>query len=85
MGSGLRVLGADPVAIRTALHALHPLVVGQVPLDRLAQAGLERFLRPPAEFGGELAGVDRVAAVVARAILDERDQRRMGLVRRVGS
>ena len=52
---------------------LHPLGVGQVPLDGFADAGVKGFGGLPAQLGFELAGVDGVAPVVARAVGDVGD------------
>ena len=55
----------------------HQLAVGEVPGDRLGDALLERLLRLPAE-RAQLGRVERVAAVVAGAVLDVADQRLVG-------
>ncbi|PAV72886.1 hypothetical protein WR25_21003 [Diploscapter pachys] len=47
-----------------------PVLVGEIPVDRLGDAGLERFGRRPAEFVADAAGVDRIALVVAGAVGD---------------
>src|SRR6188768_1280539 len=67
------VLLRDPVAVGPALHALHPVAMGQVPLHGLADAGLEGLGRLPAQLALDLARVDGVAPVVARAVLHEGD------------
>src|SRR3954454_20354122 len=74
---GLRVLLGDPVAVRTALDALHPVAVRQVPLHGLADAGLESLGGTPAQLALDLVRIDGVAAVVARPILHERDELRV--------
>lgn len=56
---------------------LPPGLVVEVPLDRLAKAAFEVFLWFPAEFTLDLAGVDRVAEVVAGAVGDEGDELRV--------
>ena len=48
----------------------NPCFVVEIPLDRLQETGLEGFLRCPAEFTADLAGVDCVALVVAGAVGD---------------
>src|SRR5665647_2572897 len=62
----------------TAIHAgaypFPPDAVGKIPHDSLAQPGLKSFLRPPAQFAFDLAGVDGVAHIVAGPICDEGDQ-----------
>jgi hypothetical protein len=68
------VVLVDPVAVGAALHVGHPVLVGQVPLDGLADAGFEGLGRAPAEFALDLAGVDGVAAVVAGAVGDVGDE-----------
>lgn len=53
------------------LGGLPPRTVLRVPLDRLREARLEvRVPRLPAELGAQLGRVDRVTAVVARAVPD---------------
>ncbi|MNG31980.1 hypothetical protein D3C84_1178860 [compost metagenome] len=51
-----------------------PLGIVQVPLDGLADTGLEGFLRYPAQFALDLAGVDGIAQVVTRTVLNVGDQ-----------
>src|SRR5690242_3434537 len=75
-----RILGSrddsEPLAaINATANALPPAAIGEIPLDRLAQAGFEAFARLPAEIGGDLCGIDRIAKVVSRAVRHERDQR----------
>src|SRR5690606_9593 len=66
----------DPLeAIAAVKHSLYPWLVVQVPVDRLRQAALEGVARLPAQFTAQLAGVDRVAAIVARPVGDEGDLR----------
>src|SRR3954468_18071955 len=67
------VVGLDPLAIGAARYLVDPARMVQIPLDGLAHAGLEGFLRRPAELGAQLGAVDRVAAVVAGAVLHEGD------------
>src|SRR6267142_1809392 len=55
-------------------NRLHPFLVLDIPPHRLANPFLELVRRRPAEFLLNLARVDRVAAVVARAVLHERNQ-----------
>jgi hypothetical protein len=68
------VVLVEPVAVGAALHVGDPVLVGEVPLDGLADAGLEGLGRAPAEFALDLAGVDGVAAVVAGAVGDVGDE-----------
>ena len=51
-------------AINAAADAFPPAAIGEIPLDRLAQPGLECLARLPVEFGGDLRGVDGVAQIV---------------------
>src|SRR5581483_6212754 len=53
-------------------HGLAPLSVLEVPLDGGAKARVEGARGPPAQLATEPARIDRVAAVVARPIGDER-------------
>jgi hypothetical protein len=50
------------------MHAVAPLEVVEVALHGLADAALEGFLRRPAEFALDLAGVDGSAQIVAGAV-----------------
>jgi len=61
--------------IVTGVDVLPSGLVVEVPLDGLSEAALEIFLRFPAEFALDLAGVDRVAEVVAGAVGHEGDER----------
>src|SRR6478736_6869082 len=69
-----RILRRHPLAIGAAGHALHPRLVVEIPLDRLADPTLKRLARLPAEFGLDFARVDSVAAIVSRTIGNELDQ-----------
>src|SRR5690554_4200303 len=60
-------------AVVAVEDALGPPGVGQVPVDRGGDAILEAHCRGPAQFVADLAGVDRVAAIVAGAVADELD------------
>ena len=59
-----------PLAVGAALHVGDPVGVVEVPLHGLADAGLEGLGRAPAELALDLARVDRVAPVVAGAVVD---------------
>src|SRR6266403_96677 len=59
---------------RALLARLPPPAVGCVPIHRFAHPVLERDVRFPAELTPQLRGVEQVAAVVARAIGDDRLQ-----------
>ncbi len=52
----------------------NPLRVVEIPLHGLADAGLESLRRTPAQFAFDLARIDGVAAVMARAVRDMGDQ-----------
>ena len=58
----------DPVAIAARLHVRHPFWMIEVPLDRLANGGIERLCGAPTQFTLDLACIDRVAAIMARPI-----------------
>src|SRR5690554_2435391 len=67
--------GAEALALVAAvLHAAAPFLIIQVPLHRLADAGLEGLFRPPAKLALDLVGVDGVAQVVAGAVCHVGDQ-----------
>src|SRR6267143_1735694 len=75
---------AHPIAVRTAGHALHPVRVVEVPCHGLADAARERLPRAPAQLALDLAGIHRVAPVMAGAILHEGDLCGVGLAVRPG-
>ena len=64
---------ADPILVSAAGDVAYPCLVVEIPLHGLADTGLERLGRLPAEFAFDLGGVDGVAAVVAGAVLDVGD------------
>ena len=67
----------DPDAfclIAAVENRLPPATLVQIPFHGLLDPGLEGLGGPPAELGLDLGGVDRVAAVVAGPVGDERDQ-----------
>src|SRR5262245_20287634 len=64
-GSGIDQAEAF-AAINAFTQGLPPHAVVEVPLDGLAQAGLERLDGAPAELGLDLGRIDRIAAVVTR-------------------
>src|SRR5688572_8089851 len=65
----------DPLQpIAAVENALPPRAVLEVPVNRFLEPCRERLLRPPAERPLDLAGINRVAAVVPGAILHEGDQ-----------
>ena len=51
----------------------YPLGMVQMPLHRFTDAGLKRFCRTPAQRFFDLAGVNGVAAVVARPVFHKAD------------
>src|SRR4051812_50002205 len=68
-----RVLRFVILQILAALDVPPPVLVVAVPLDRRFDRQLEAVLRLPAELAFDLARVDRVAAVLAGAVLELRD------------
>src|ERR1051325_19922 len=61
-------------ALSLTPHSLHPSLVVQIPLHRLADADLEGVGGRPAELRLDLRGIDGVAAVVAGAVFDVGDE-----------
>ena len=57
------------------LERLPPLAVVAVPVDRRGERVVERSAQRPARERGELADVDRIAAVVPETIVDRLDER----------
>ncbi|MNJ46822.1 hypothetical protein D3C77_419610 [compost metagenome] len=64
--------------ITAVLYPLAPFQVVQVPLHGLAQAGFEGFFGGPPQLTLDLAGVDGIALVMARAVVNESNQ--LGIV-----
>src|SRR5690606_24060313 len=63
--------GAKPLTLITAvLHPLAPLQVVQIPLNGFLDTGFEGFLWCPAQLTLNFAGVDSIAQVMARSILN---------------
>jgi hypothetical protein len=50
-----------------------PVLVIQVPLDGLADAGLKGFFRFPAELITNLGRINRIASIVSRPIFNKGD------------
>src|SRR5439155_14552916 len=72
-------------AIDAGSHPLPPPAILEVPRHRLAQPGIERFARRPAQLSPNSRRVDGVTEIVARAIRHESDQRLVPSHRRVGA
>src|SRR6266702_4330693 len=60
--------------ISAAGHVRHPLPVGEVPVDGLVDPLLEGVGGLPSQVPLDLGGVDGVAAVMPRPVLDESEQ-----------
>src|ERR1700733_8836543 len=72
------VLASDPVAIGACGDIFDPILTFQIPANRLAQAGRKTLARRPAELAPNLAGVERVAPIMAGTIGYEGDLPRVG-------
>ena len=68
--------------IFAARHRGEPLAIVEIPSHGLAHSAVERFGGTPRHFAAQLRGVDRVAAVVPRAVLDESHEARVVAARR---
>src|SRR5882762_10017846 len=68
------VLKLYPVAVAAVHDRTPPLLVGDIPLDRLEQPCLERFGRAITRLERSLHRIDRVTPVVHRTILHKRDE-----------
>src|SRR3979411_1797297 len=68
------VMFRHPLAITAAGDITDPVFVFKIPADRFADAALKRLQRMPVQFALDFAGVHRVPAVVAGAVLHERDE-----------
>ena len=51
-----------------------PVLIVQIPVDRLTNAGVKIVFRLPAKLRLDLGRIDRITAVMARTILDVTDQ-----------
>src|SRR3954453_19589240 len=79
-----RLAAAQPrAAILLSPDWLPPPAVCEIPGDRLAQTGLDRLARPPAELALQFAGIHRIAQVMAGPVRDKGYQIGMRPVRRV--
>src|ERR1700737_4390993 len=63
-----------PLTITAAGDIAAPVFVFKIPADSFSDAGLKRLQRMPIQFALDFARVHRVAAVVAGAVFDERDE-----------
>jgi hypothetical protein len=75
--SGRRVLATYSKsfpAIGSTHDPLPPGAIVEEPAHGVAQAGLERMARLPAELAPDLGGIDRIARVVARPVGNEFDE-----------
>src|ERR1700674_4605972 len=78
------VMFRHPLTIAAARDITDPVFVFKIPADGFADAALKCLQRMPVQFALDFARVHRVAAVVARAVLDESDElavRNGGVVR----
>src|ERR1700733_11672081 len=69
----LRVVGLNPLAVFARSDLVDPFLIVEIPPHRLCQTGLERLGGVPAPRALQLAGVDRITAVVARTVCHIRD------------
>ena len=60
--------------VRAIHHRLHPGTVIQVPVYGLADSLLKGELRGPAQFLGDLSGINGIAAVVTESVFNKGDQ-----------
>src|SRR5437016_5660777 len=61
--------------VGTVFDIAYPVLVGAVPIDRRGEPGGEIDFRRPAPFAPDLRAIDGIAAVVARTIRHELDER----------
>ena len=66
--AALPIVQFNPGLIGPALDVANLLLVIQIPPHRFANTGFEGLLLQPIQLGAHLAGINRVTAVVARAI-----------------
>jgi hypothetical protein len=66
------VIGRQPLLIAAIHYRPPPLLIIDVPLQGLGNAGLERLARQETGLVMDAVGVDGVVAIVAGAVLDER-------------
>src|SRR5665213_1992548 len=71
------VMMRDPLAVVAAHDVGKPLRIREIPRERAAYSAGERLGRLPVEVAADLACIDRVAAIVARAVGNERHQLRV--------
>src|SRR5262245_12354570 len=66
--------GPEPLAIVALARHLEPVLVAQVPADRVLEPRGEIEARLPAELRADLGGVDRIAPVMSRPVRDEANE-----------
>src|SRR5436190_13310323 len=69
-----RILCRHPLPITSAGHRFNPGFVIQIPLNGCANSAFKSLSWTPSQFGLNFCGVHRIAAVVPRAVFDERNQ-----------
>src|SRR6185437_13085729 len=70
----LRVVLLDPLLVGSRADVVDPVEMSEKPLDGAADSAFKLLRGAPVQFALDLCGVDGIATVVARAILDIRDQ-----------
>src|SRR6185312_4978893 len=69
-----RILHVDPLPVFGVLNLREPFAVREIPVHRSLHARFERFRGRPSELAPDLRGVDRIATIMPRPILYERDE-----------
>src|SRR5215813_9571928 len=69
-----RVLLHHPLTIAAAGYVAYPVLVFKIPVHGLGDSALECLPGVPVQFTSDFSCVHGVAAIVTRAILDERNQ-----------
>src|SRR6266567_2935111 len=72
-----RVVERDPALVFLAGHRVEPRFVVEIPAHGTLESRLECLGRGPAKLTADLGRIDRVTAIMPRAIFDECDLRRV--------
>ena len=65
----------DPGAVAAIDHCAPPILIFDVPVDRLFHSNSEVNAAPFPEFSGKLRGIDRVSMVMTRPVRDKSHER----------
>lgn len=77
----LRVVLVHPVSVAATGDGAHPLWMRQIPFNGFKDATLKAFLWRPTQLPNDFLGINRIPAVVPRAVFDKGHLIRIGFAR----